>query len=638
MVNDHGRRVGSRSVPLLLVAVLLGALAGPATVSAQFDPVADLSAVGAMASGVEVAIDGNGVSTVVWNLPTLGGTIVQARRLSATGLPGPVLDLSLGAAGLPNPKVVADASGVTTVVWTQETFSDSVVQARRIAADGTAGPVLDLSPGGPRPAAHTATVDPSGNVMVAWLISGLPGARVGLRQISAAGVVGPLVEAELDTVGFLLGVDADGNATVAWFDAGSCCSGLNTFEVRARRVDADGTVHPPRDIVTIVDSGLFGGGFSIGMTVDPSGPATVMARTPSGPPQGSNALFMRRLAPDGTLGTLHFDPCLRVGDFAAVSGAGVTTIVMQCDGFAPFTSTAALQIDAADQLGPLLELSTGFGQSRRLALDETGRVTAVWLAFDASGMRVQARQIFPGGQLGNLVEVAFLAGAALDAVSDAHVATDATGLATVAWLHALPDGVSRIVQAAHGSLTVFADVTRTHPLRPWVEALFAAAITGGCGLDPLVYCPDAGVGRDQVAVFLVRAIHGAGFDPPAATGTMFTDVPADHPFAKWIEQLARDGITGGCGPGLYCPGAPVTRGQVAVFILRAVLGAGFVPPPATGTPFTDVPADHPFAAWIEELARRGITGGCAPAAFCPAAVVTRAQVAVFLARALDLPI
>ncbi|MGH7341604.1 MAG: S-layer homology domain-containing protein, partial [Candidatus Rokuibacteriota bacterium] len=64
------------------------------------------------------------------------------------------------------------------------------------------------------------------------------------------------------------------------------------------------------------------------------------------------------------------------------------------------------------------------------------------------------------------------------------------------------------------------------------------------------------------------AKHGPGFTPPAATGTVFTDVPQDHFFAPWIEQLAAEGITGGCAAGAYCPDAPVTRAQMAVFLVR----------------------------------------------------------------------
>jgi hypothetical protein len=68
-------------------------------------------------------------------------------------------------------------------------------------------------------------------------------------------------------------------------------------------------------------------------------------------------------------------------------------------------------------------------------------------------------------------------------------------------------------------------------------------------------------------VFLLRAKHGAAYQPPDPTG-MFTDVPVASGLARWIEQLAREGITGGCGPSLYCPGNAVTRGQMAVFLVR----------------------------------------------------------------------
>ena len=56
-----------------------------------------------------------------------------------------------------------------------------------------------------------------------------------------------------------------------------------------------------------------------------------------------------------------------------------------------------------------------------------------------------------------------------------------------------------------------------------------------------------------------------------------------------------DGITAGCGAGNYCPEAVNTRAQMAVFLLKAKLGADHAPPAATGTVFLDVPASDPFA-------------------------------------------
>jgi hypothetical protein len=72
-----------------------------------------------------------------------------------------------------------------------------------------------------------------------------------------------------------------------------------------------------------------------------------------------------------------------------------------------------------------------------------------------------------------------------------------------------------------------------------------------------------------MAVFLLRAKHGAGYIPPTVGGsTGFNDVSADYWAAAWIKQLAAEGITGGCGTGIYCPENPVTRAQMAVFLVR----------------------------------------------------------------------
>src|SRR5262249_27676409 len=175
-----------------------------------------------------------------------------------------------------------------------------------------------------------------------------------------------------------------------------------------------------------------------------------------------------------------------------------------------------------------------------------------------------------------------------------------------------PRTVGSGIVMANLTVTTFVDVLGTHPFFKFIEALVASGITSGCATNPRMYCPEAPVTRGQMAVFLLRGVHGAAYQLPAATGTVFNDVPVSHPFAKWIEQLAREGITAGCSitPPLYCPEDGVTRGQMAVFLLRAKHGAAYQPPAATGTVFNDVPVSQPFAKWIEQLAREGITGGC----------------------------
>jgi hypothetical protein len=73
----------------------------------------------------------------------------------------------------------------------------------------------------------------------------------------------------------------------------------------------------------------------------------------------------------------------------------------------------------------------------------------------------------------------------------------------------------------------------------------------------------------MMAVFLVKAMYGIDYVPPAATGTVFTDVPADSFAAAWIEQLATEGITNGCGTGKFCPNQYITRAEMAVFLVTA---------------------------------------------------------------------
>jgi len=57
---------------------------------------------------------------------------------------------------------------------------------------------------------------------------------------------------------------------------------------------------------------------------------------------------------------------------------------------------------------------------------------------------------------------------------------------------------------------------------------------------------------------------------PAPGTATFNDVPTGHPFFQYIEALSASGITGGCGNGNYCPDAPLTRGQMAVFLSKAL--------------------------------------------------------------------
>jgi hypothetical protein len=146
------------------------------------------------------------------------------------------------------------------------------------------------------------------------------------------------------------------------------------------------------------------------------------------------------------------------------------------------------------------------------------------------------------------------------------------------------------------------------------------------------YCPDDPVTRQQMAAFIIRAL--GDFNPPEPAMQRFTDVPPDNPFYRFIDQMAVRQITLGCTPTMYCPLDVVTRQQMAAFLIRAL------EEPSPDEPFeqrfTDVPLTNFFSAFIEQMAIRRITLGCTATMYCPDDSVTRGQMAAFLVRAFGL--
>jgi trimeric autotransporter adhesin len=171
----------------------------------------------------------------------------------------------------------------------------------------------------------------------------------------------------------------------------------------------------------------------------------------------------------------------------------------------------------------------------------------------------------------------------------------------------------------------------------FVHAMAGAGVNGSVLCGDGVFCPPGTVTRAVMAQWLLQGKLGGAYVPPPATG-LFTDVPVSDPLTPWIEDLARRGITAGCGPRAYCPAAAVTRAQMSVFLLATLEGSGYTPPPATGTMFADVPVGAFAAAWIEELARRGVTAGCGGGNFCSSASTARDQMSVFVVTTFGLPL
>jgi S-layer family protein len=165
-----------------------------------------------------------------------------------------------------------------------------------------------------------------------------------------------------------------------------------------------------------------------------------------------------------------------------------------------------------------------------------------------------------------------------------------------------------------------------------IEAIKDVGITKGC--NPPVndrYCPSDSITRGQMAAFLVRALG-----LPATTTDAFDD-DTGSVFQANINSLAAAGISKGCNPpdnDRFCPNDPVTRGQMAAFLVRGFAYTN----PGVGNWFTDDDGSV-FEADIDRLREAGVTAGCNPPdndLFCPDNEVKRDQMASFLARALNL--
>ncbi len=164
----------------------------------------------------------------------------------------------------------------------------------------------------------------------------------------------------------------------------------------------------------------------------------------------------------------------------------------------------------------------------------------------------------------------------------------------------------------------------------YIEALAAVGVTRGCN-PPLNdrFCPGEFVTRAQLASFLARALDL----PPAAEPDRFQDVD-DSPHAMDIDSLVAAGITRGCNPpgnDRFCPERHVSRGEMAAFLVRAF---GYPAPEGVDTFGDD--DESIFEHDIEALFAADLTAGCDWRSYCPNRPVSRRNLAVFLVRALDL--
>lgn len=188
--------------------------------------------------------------------------------------------------------------------------------------------------------------------------------------------------------------------------------------------------------------------------------------------------------------------------------------------------------------------------------------------------------------------------------------------------------------------STFSDIAWNHWAILPIEQTYEATIVGG--YPDGTYRPTLTVTRDQMGVYMARALAGGDASVPDGPATpTFTDVDPAHWAYKYIEYAAESGVIGGYGDGTYRPGLTVDRGQMAVFIARAVAGGDSLVP--TAPPTATFPDVAPGTAWewawkyVEYTVSRGVVGGYGDGTYRPAVVCTRDQMAVFVTRAFALP-
>ncbi len=188
---------------------------------------------------------------------------------------------------------------------------------------------------------------------------------------------------------------------------------------------------------------------------------------------------------------------------------------------------------------------------------------------------------------------------------------------------------ANVVFTEWSTTQVFTDVPPTDPFFDAIDLFSQKGITTGCA--PAQFCPDENVSRAQMAVFIVRSVYGGDNFTLEQQTPYFADVPTTAFGFQWIQKMYELGITTGCGGGDYCPDDSVTRAQMAVFIIKMRFSTAPFTYPQTPI-FSDVGQTAFGFAFIQRMSVDGITTGCATGVYCPDNFVTRGEMAVFIMR------
>jgi len=200
--------------------------------------------------------------------------------------------------------------------------------------------------------------------------------------------------------------------------------------------------------------------------------------------------------------------------------------------------------------------------------------------------------------------------------------------------------LSQLVFVTGDAGTGFPDVPADDWAYDEIMACSKANIVGG--YDDGLYHPELSVTRDQMAVYIARALVSPSGDaaiPDGPATPTFSDVPADHWAYKQIEYAVSRNVVEGYEDGTYQPASVVDRGQMAVYVARAMVaptGDAAIADPEPPPTFPDVPPEFWAYRHVEYCVEQGVVNGYEDGLYHPEGVVTRDQMAVYIARAFGL--
>ena len=608
------------------------------------------------ANGGVIAANAAGEFVVAWQNYRYGyKSDVYARRYDSAGNPAspPVMVNTYVAGYQTNFRVDMDPAGNFVVVWNsqgQDGSQDGVFGQRFDSSGGRLGKEFQVNTYTTGPQWDPdISMNPLGDFVVVW--SGQQPESsydiFGQRYDASGAPQGGEFRINDDTSAgarFLPRVDSDaaGNFVVTWMGVTE-----QYWKVLGRRFQADGT---PRGGSFVVDhQAKTQARPDVGMSSD--GAFTISWDTTELVPALAFGIFARSFDPDGIPTTASFSlnsntTLSQQIPSVARDERGGFVVAWQCVD-APCLDGDQSSIQGRTGGVPIPRpLRVDPGANGVLEPDEQATIVPAWtnnVGLDLALIGTASSFGGPAGPIYALVDAKADYGTIVEgATADCHTATGNCLIVSVSGARpavhwdatfdeTLSTGATKTWTLHVGDS--FTDVPVTHAFYAFIENLFHNRITGGCGGGN--YCPGNAVTRGQMAEFLLKAEHGADYMPPPCTG-VFSDVGCPGPFADWIEQLAAEAITSGCGGGNYCPDNPVTRAQMAVFLLKTNHGSAYTPPACTGI-FEDVACPgNLFADWIEQLAAEQVTGGCGVGIYCPNGPNTHGQMAVLLVKTFGL--